>query len=46
MFRVERVATTVLAALVSMPRLTELVSRENGYYRHGAPNELETNLVP
>jgi hypothetical protein len=39
MFRVERVATTGLVALVSMPLLTELVSRENGYcYRHGAPN--------
>lgn len=39
MFRIERVATTGLVALVLMPLLTELVSRENRVcYRHGAPN--------
>ena len=39
MFRVERAATARLVALVSMPLLTELVSRENRVcYRHGAPN--------
>ncbi len=38
-FRVERVATTGLVALVAMPLLTELVSRENRVcYRHGAPD--------
>ena len=39
MFRFEVVAATALAALISMPLLTELVSREHAFdYRHGAPN--------
>ena len=36
---VQRVATTVLAAFVSMPLLTELAPGKNGFcYKHGAPN--------
>ena len=31
MFRVDCVARTVLAALISMPLLTELVSTEDGF---------------
>jgi hypothetical protein len=39
MFRIECMARMVLVALVCMPLLTELVSREKGVcYRHGAPN--------
>jgi hypothetical protein len=39
MFKVQCPATTVLAAFLSMPLLTELVSSKDGFcYRHGAPN--------
>ena len=39
MAEVQCLATAVLAAFVSMPLLTELISSEDGsYYRHGAPN--------
>ena len=39
MAEVQCLATAVLAAFVSMPLLTELVSSEEGFcYRHGAPN--------
>ena len=39
MAAVQCLGTAVLAAVVSMPLLTELISSEDGsYYRHGAPN--------
>ena len=39
MVRVERVATQGVAALISMPLLTELVSTRDGFsYKHGAPS--------
>ena len=39
MFGVERAATAVLVALISMPLLTELVSPEDAVcYKHGAPS--------
>jgi hypothetical protein len=39
MAEVQWLATAVLAAFVSMPLLTELLSSEDGsYYSHGAPN--------
>jgi hypothetical protein len=39
MAEVQCLATALLAAFVSMPLLTELISREDGsYYRHDAPN--------
>jgi hypothetical protein len=39
MFKVHCMATTVLAALLTMPLLAELDSSEVGFcYRHGAPS--------
>ena len=50
MFRSQRVATTVLVALISMPLLTELGWSKGGLsYRHGAPNGAVTtrlNRIP
>jgi hypothetical protein len=48
MFVVQGVITMVFTAFISMPLLTELVSREDGLcYRHGAPNgALSSNQHP
>jgi len=49
---VQCAATTVFVAFISMPLLTELVFREDGFcYKHGAPNgalsrRLDITAVP
>jgi hypothetical protein len=47
MFGIQRLAAAVFRVFISMPRLTELVSTEDGFcYKHAAPDGASVGFIP